>query len=518
MPDSSPATAEKSAAPRSQKSRSQPKPAKQRAAPLGEPLLDIGGKAHKAEDLQRTAGNQAVTRAIESGAALPIGPPHDRYEQDAARTADEAVNSRQGLAAYFESRFGLEMDRVRLHHGDGASEAARSVGAKAFTAGKDIVFAAGRYNPTAREGQRLLAHELTHVVQQKEGAIAGPVIQREPDDKPVPFGPKYEQKRARLSSFEKYKADIGSSDYAPPIQAASQFTRSDATARAGESGTKITPIEISLRDLQEIMNPPGQAHNAQLDKILAEYRGSINLAFQTMQMDTAEAQALYLAHAAGETGSFLKLEEKTIQAKSYKGFEGRGPVQVTGEYNYVQTIAYLEKDAELLRNSANPEDQYRASRAQEAANAIRADPAAAADPRHTFLFSAAFMQMAGGIRRSPRLKGQKPQFPGNETEDSWVSGNSHATELASARKRLASAKAAFAAMDPGAAPEAVKAAKALVKKESNAVQEWESTISRSAVKAATFERALKVLSRKDVNNPARQPEPEEPPATAEAPK
>ena len=48
-----------------------------------------------------------------------------------------------------------------------------------------------------------------------------------------------------------------------------------------------------------------------------------------------------VAHAAGETGGLDKLEETTIQDKSYKGFEGRGPIQVTTEGNYVQTLAYM---------------------------------------------------------------------------------------------------------------------------------------------------------------------------------
>src|SRR5215471_9948762 len=233
MANLSPGVAKKSGTPRSRKAQSQPKPRRSSVAPYGEPLLDIDGKAHKAEDLQRTAGNQAVTRAIESGAALRIGPPHDSHEQDAVRTADEAVNSREGVAGYFESRFGLDVGRVRLHHGAGASEAARTLGAKAFTAGRDIVFGA-RHNPSTRDGQRLLAHELTHVVQQ--GSAVSPVVQRDPDDKPpVPFGAKYEHKRARLSSFEDYKAGIGSGDLQPPIQAASKFTRSDDTAKAGET-------------------------------------------------------------------------------------------------------------------------------------------------------------------------------------------------------------------------------------------------------------------------------------------
>ena len=67
---------------------------------------------------------------------------------------------------FFEPRFGHNLSPVRVHTDTLAAAAARAVSAKAFTAGKDIVFGAGRYSPAAGRGRRLLAHELTHVVQQ----------------------------------------------------------------------------------------------------------------------------------------------------------------------------------------------------------------------------------------------------------------------------------------------------------------------------------------------------------------
>lgn len=73
--------------------------------------------------------------------------------------------------AYFEPRFGFDFRHVRIHTGGPADSAARSVGALAFTRGHNIVFRAGQYRPRSEAGRRLLAHELTHVVQQ--GAAAG---------------------------------------------------------------------------------------------------------------------------------------------------------------------------------------------------------------------------------------------------------------------------------------------------------------------------------------------------------
>ncbi|HJQ31253.1 MAG TPA: DUF4157 domain-containing protein [Pyrinomonadaceae bacterium] len=66
-----------------------------------------------------------------------------------------------------ESRFGHDFSRVRVHTDKKAAESAREVGAQAYTVGRDIAFAPGRYAPETPSGLRLLAHELTHVVQQR---------------------------------------------------------------------------------------------------------------------------------------------------------------------------------------------------------------------------------------------------------------------------------------------------------------------------------------------------------------
>jgi hypothetical protein len=68
--------------------------------------------------------------------------------------------------AFMEQRFGHDFSTVRVHSGAAAEHSAKDVNGHAYTVGHDIVFGAGRFAPGTHEGRRLIAHELTHVVQQ----------------------------------------------------------------------------------------------------------------------------------------------------------------------------------------------------------------------------------------------------------------------------------------------------------------------------------------------------------------
>jgi hypothetical protein len=72
---------------------------------------------------------------------------------------------------FIEPRFGQDFSRVRVHTDARAAESARAVDARAYTLGSDIVFDAGNFNPGTPRGRRLLAHELTHVVQQQHARV-----------------------------------------------------------------------------------------------------------------------------------------------------------------------------------------------------------------------------------------------------------------------------------------------------------------------------------------------------------
>ncbi|MGH6872652.1 MAG: eCIS core domain-containing protein [Rhizomicrobium sp.] len=113
-----------------------------------------------------------VTPAPQTGSVA--APPSVRTVLAApGRPLDDATRS------YMEPRLGSDLSHVRVHTGSEASESARAMMARAYTAGPDIVFAQGRYAPGDAEGRKLLAHELTHTLQQ--AGAAQPVIQRADD-------------------------------------------------------------------------------------------------------------------------------------------------------------------------------------------------------------------------------------------------------------------------------------------------------------------------------------------------
>lgn len=201
--------------------------------------------------LQRTIGNQAVQRLVESGilhAKLRIGQLGDIYEQEADKVADavmrmpepenleEIIVSKQALStqmqmkctkceekelrrqsleekeeeiqtkmapdseselnpgleahinafqggdqplpesvrAFFEPRFDYDFSNVRIHTDTRAAEVAQAVNARAFTLGNNVVFGEGEYAPETSSGKLLIAHELTHTIQQ------GTDLKREP--------------------------------------------------------------------------------------------------------------------------------------------------------------------------------------------------------------------------------------------------------------------------------------------------------------------------------------------------
>lgn len=171
------------------------------AAPMAE--LDLGSMA-QALALRSRLGNFAM-HAFLRGSSRRISQPGDALEQEAHRVAEAVIGVstpgpscssgssvqaaseaappivREVLAApgqpldaatrgFMESRFGHDFSGVRIHTGAKAAQSARALNATAFTLGSDIVFDHGRYAPGTTGGRKLLAHELTHVLQQHGGA------------------------------------------------------------------------------------------------------------------------------------------------------------------------------------------------------------------------------------------------------------------------------------------------------------------------------------------------------------
>lgn len=99
------------------------------------------------------------------------GDPEHPMVQEALHQRGSGSPLPDGVRGEMEARLGVELARVRVHTDDVAEQAALAVNARAFTVGEDIYFAAGAFAPDTAVGAQLLAHELTHVVQGREGRI-----------------------------------------------------------------------------------------------------------------------------------------------------------------------------------------------------------------------------------------------------------------------------------------------------------------------------------------------------------
>ena len=104
----------------------------------------------------------------------------DSVTQKINSTKGGGNNLDRGTKSFMESRFGSDFSDVKIHTGDYAVQMSQELNAQAFTVGNDVYFNSGKYNPDSESGKHLLAHELTHTVQQSgERKQAQSKIQRQ---------------------------------------------------------------------------------------------------------------------------------------------------------------------------------------------------------------------------------------------------------------------------------------------------------------------------------------------------
>ncbi|MGH7491685.1 MAG: DUF4157 domain-containing protein [bacterium] len=131
--------------------------------------------------LQARYGNNYVGELLQKKSDKNLSSP-----QDGAMPVIQSSGGGSSLDAdtqsFMESRLDEDFSDVRVHTDSSAAKAARQFQAHAFTTGRDIYFGAGRFQPQTPVGQRLLAHELTHVAQQKKGAPPSDRLVSEPTD------------------------------------------------------------------------------------------------------------------------------------------------------------------------------------------------------------------------------------------------------------------------------------------------------------------------------------------------
>lgn len=119
-----------------------------------------------------------------------------------------------GAREFFEPRFGRDFGHVRVHADARAAQSALSLNARAYTIGSDIVFGAGQFAPATQGGRRLLAHELTHTIQQRSSTTAhnGLHIARQPADQPAAELAKTEPAKTEPEKKEPEKKDAAAKE------------------------------------------------------------------------------------------------------------------------------------------------------------------------------------------------------------------------------------------------------------------------------------------------------------------
>lgn len=114
---------------------------------------------------------------------LAGGRVHSSVEGEINRLRGGGMSLHAGARERIAPQVGDALTDVRIHDSAAADGLARAVEARAFTTGRDIFFARGEYRPATPTGDRLLAHELTHVVQQRGSSASGPLSVSDPGDR-----------------------------------------------------------------------------------------------------------------------------------------------------------------------------------------------------------------------------------------------------------------------------------------------------------------------------------------------
>lgn len=121
------------------------------------------------EKLQMKPLADSITPLIQRSSSENGGEAPSRVESQINSSKGGGSNLDHGTKSFMENRFGTDFSEVRIHTGSHAVQMSRELNAQAFTVGNDIYFNEGKYNPNSESGKHLLAHELTHTVQQSGG-------------------------------------------------------------------------------------------------------------------------------------------------------------------------------------------------------------------------------------------------------------------------------------------------------------------------------------------------------------
>jgi hypothetical protein len=257
-----------------------------------------------------------------------------------------------GTQATMQSRFGHDFSDVRVHTDEQAAESAQAVNARAYTVGKDMVFGSGEYAPGTSEGQKLIAHELTHVVQGREGGLQGAttaVLRRQ-----LKYHEQVEPEKAQtfLAAFDRSVETIATEI-------------GEAKGLKGPASKDLHAALEQLRALRKrnkvtVWYTSGGLHYASYDNASGELRLHIYFPKKTVLPTTLVHEAIHAVHAqryphlSQMYGELLKAGEKgtTDESKGVLALQWK----VWTEYWAYRRAAEFDDLRQEPKNRRNPEE------------------------------------------------------------------------------------------------------------------------------------------------------------------
>ncbi len=154
-----------------------PQAPKQTPAPAEDPAGPL-------KDLVSNVGNRAFGGAIartQGAGIMPSGEVHPSVQSKIDSTRGSGASLDQSVSHKLSPSLG-DLSDVRVHTDQSSHELNHAVSARAFATGSDVYFGPGEYKPNTTDGDKLIAHELAHVVQQRGAPTSGPLTVSQPGD------------------------------------------------------------------------------------------------------------------------------------------------------------------------------------------------------------------------------------------------------------------------------------------------------------------------------------------------
>lgn len=222
---------------------------------------------------------EAVMPASENGGA-PAVP--EGFDSNLAQTKGQGQPIQEDTRSFFENKFGADFSDVRVHTGTDASQLNKSIHAKAFTRGSNIYFSDGAYDPSSSTGKGLLAHELTHVVQQ--GHADGPAQRSAEDDAPI----------------QREEAD---DDTPTPEERAIALAKAARAAKEAEQAATVGHREVAKSKEQKNEEKKSEQQSKQKAKTAAGHANEATAKGKKRKKPEAKAAPVLEAQAGKEGGS-----------------------------------------------------------------------------------------------------------------------------------------------------------------------------------------------------------------------